>query len=122
MAHEDQYYGSDKLFTLKNASDPLRMHEVLAPELHRWEAPDARLAALRLEVLRRRKQRCVLRYELDVENAAGRHTTNLIGKVYKAGAGEPVADLMQQLWDAGPKPIGQRNESAHVGFVADDDN
>ena len=101
MAHEDQFYGSDKLFTLKSASDPRRMHEALAPELHRWESAGARLAELRLEVLRRRKQRCVLRYQLDVDDDRGRHTTNLIGKVYKSGAGEPVADLMQLLWDAG---------------------
>jgi Ser/Thr protein kinase RdoA (MazF antagonist) len=43
----------------------------------------------------------VLRYELDVTGESGVRTTNLIGKVYKAGAGEPVADLMQRLWDAG---------------------
>ncbi len=101
MNHDDSFYGTDKLFTLKDASDPRRMREVLEPELARWESPDTRLTHLEVEVLRRRKQRCVLRYRLHTETAGERRVTSLIGKVYKGDAGEPVTDLMQKLWVAG---------------------
>ena len=99
---EDREYVSDKLFTLKDASDPARMRAVLAPELPHLLGPAVQLASLDVQVLRRRKQRCVLRYRLHGTNEAGAaQTLSLIGKVYKADAGESVTQLMRQLWDAG---------------------
>jgi hypothetical protein len=54
MNIEDSFYGSDKLFTLKDASDAAVMRRMLGPELPRWAGADARLVDLQLEVLRRR--------------------------------------------------------------------
>jgi tRNA A-37 threonylcarbamoyl transferase component Bud32 len=101
MKAEDSFYGTDKLFTLKDASDAKVMRAVLEPELGRWAGADARLLELDLAVLRRRKQRCVLRYKLHYETAGERRTLSLIGKVYKGNAGEEVAELMRRMWDAG---------------------
>jgi Ser/Thr protein kinase RdoA (MazF antagonist) len=101
MSTEDRYYGTDKLFTLKDASDAAVMRAVLEPELPRWIGAGARLAALDIEILRRRKQRCVLRYVLHAEQGGTRRTLSLIAKVYKADAGGVVADLMHDLWRRG---------------------
>lgn len=101
MRIEDSYYGSDKLFTLKDASDPERMRAVLAQEVPAFLPADHRLAGLEVEVLRRRKQRCVLRYRMQLETPAGARTLPLIGKVYKADHGRPVTDLMRDLWAHG---------------------
>jgi len=101
MNIEDTFYGTDKLFTLKDASDPAAMRRILAPELPRWAGPEARFLAVQIEVLRRRKQRCVLRYRIQYELGGSTQTLSLIGKVYKANAGEQVAELMQRMWNAG---------------------
>jgi len=101
MNIEDTFYGTDKLFTLKDASDPAAMRRVLEPELGRWTAPEARFLDLQVEVLRRRKQRCVLRYRIQYELQGAVRSLSLIGKVYKANAGEQVAELMQRMWGAG---------------------
>jgi tRNA A-37 threonylcarbamoyl transferase component Bud32 len=101
MSTEDAFYGTDKLFTLKDASDVARMRAVLQPELPRIVGPGARLEELRIEVLRRRKQRCVLRYRLRCEQDGERRDVSLIAKVYKADAGEEVTLLMRELWQHG---------------------
>jgi aminoglycoside phosphotransferase (APT) family kinase protein len=99
---EDREYVSDKLFTLKDASDSARMRRVLEPELPHLLGPGCQLAALDIQVLRRRKQRCVLRYRLQGPDGTGTpRAVSLIGKVYKADAGEAVTQLMRLLWDAG---------------------
>jgi len=117
MSTEDSYYGSDKLFTLKDASDPTRMRSVLEPELGRWVGPGARLVDLEIDVLRRRKQRCVLRYALHCEHEGAPRHLSFIAKVYKADAGEAVTALMRQLWDHG----FDRHAADHVSIpeVAD---
>ena len=101
MNIEDSFYGSDKLFTLKDASDPARMRDVLASELASELGPDSRLERVDVEVLRRRKQRCVLRYRLHVESTGGRREIPLIGKVYKGDHGEQVTGLMREMWRQG---------------------
>jgi aminoglycoside phosphotransferase (APT) family kinase protein len=98
---EDSFYGSDKLFTLKDASDAARMQHVLSNELPLFASGGARLLGVEVEVLRRRKQRCVLRYRMTVEDGAGRRIWPVIGKVYKADQGEAVTDLMRRLWEQG---------------------
>jgi hypothetical protein len=99
---EDRDYVADKLFTLKDASNAARMRRVLEPELPHLFGPGSQLAELEVQVLRRRKQRCVLRYRLHGTDGTGApRTVSLIGKVYKADAGESVTQLMRQLWDAG---------------------
>jgi len=99
MQHDDTYYGIDKLFTLKDARDPARMRAALAAEMP--ELGGDALAAVDIETLRRRKQRCVLRYRVHLDTPSGRETRPWIGKVYKADAGAPVAELMRLLWEAG---------------------
>lgn len=100
MQHDDAYYGNDKLFTLKDARDPVRMRNALAAELPPGTVP-GELTKIEIETLRRRKQRCVLRYRVHSEGEAGAHSQNWIGKIFKADAGAPVTDLMRLLWDAG---------------------
>jgi tRNA A-37 threonylcarbamoyl transferase component Bud32 len=101
MNIEDSFYGTDKLFTLKDASDAERMRRVLSGALPSLAPADAVLARVDVQVLRRRKQRCVLRYRLHHEWGGTTHTRTLIGKVYKADQGEQVTDLMRLLWDHG---------------------
>jgi aminoglycoside phosphotransferase (APT) family kinase protein len=101
MQHDDAYYGTDKLFTLKDARDPGRMRAALAAEMPHFWSPAGAPAGVDVEMLRRRKQRCVLRYRVHMQATDGRDTVSWIGKVYKADHGAPVADLMRQLWDAG---------------------
>lgn len=102
MSHEDQFYGNDKLFTLKDASDPARMRAVLEPQVPLLAGSSAAiLRDLDIDVLRRRKQRCVLRYVLHLDGEAGPRRISLIGKVYKGDSGEEVTELMHRLWRAG---------------------
>ena len=100
MSIEDTFYGSDKLFTLKDASNPTVMQRVLTAEVVPLLG-GARLESVEVEVLRRRKQRCVLRYRLHLEGAAGRRQLSLIGKVYKGDQGRQVTSLMHDLWAHG---------------------
>jgi tRNA A-37 threonylcarbamoyl transferase component Bud32 len=97
MQHDDAFYGTDKLFTLKDARDPERMRAALAAEMPGRPC----FLALEVETLRRRKQRCVLRYRAQMAGDAGPESHAWIGKVYKADAGAPVAGLMQELWQHG---------------------
>jgi Ser/Thr protein kinase RdoA (MazF antagonist) len=56
-----------------------------------------------IEVLRRRNQRCVIRYRVEILEAVTRQREEwrVIGKVYKAKRGERVFETMQQLWQNG---------------------
>lgn len=94
----DEFYGSDKLFTLKDASDPIVMRPILWETLrHRFPA-NATLQDVEITMIRRRKQRSVLRYIIRWNEADAKHQLSLIGKVFKADHGEPVAKFMEELW------------------------
>jgi tRNA A-37 threonylcarbamoyl transferase component Bud32 len=97
----EEFYGSDKLFTLKDASDPSIMLPILWESLRHRFAADADLAHLDIEMLRRRKQRSVLRYRLQWNANGARQDMSLIAKVFKADHGEPVARFMDDLWRHG---------------------
>lgn len=93
----------DKLYTLENALDEAHMLPVMAALL---QAQGARLQEVKrvdIEVMRRRNQRCVIRYRVRVRPQAGEQdeVLRLIGKVFKTGRGEPVYRHMRQLWDHG---------------------
>jgi tRNA A-37 threonylcarbamoyl transferase component Bud32 len=119
MNIEDSYYGSDKLFTLKDASNPSGMRDVLAAELRAFLGSDATLERVDVEVLRRRKQRCVIRYRLHIRQGGAAREISLIGKVYKGDHGEGVANLMREMWGKGfdrnaPDRISIPEVSAYV--------
>jgi tRNA A-37 threonylcarbamoyl transferase component Bud32 len=88
-------FKGDKLTTLPQARDPRFMQGVLAPFF--LETP---IDSVEVEILARRKRRCVLRYRLQSGDGTRKETT-LIAKVYKASRGAPVSALMQRLWQAG---------------------
>jgi aminoglycoside phosphotransferase len=81
----------DKLTTLATACDPEAMQVVLQRLLPEWGT----LAAVGVDILRRRRRRCVMRYRLQFE-PGGRPAT-LIGKVYRRDRGVPVHALMLEL-------------------------
>ena len=97
----EEFYGSDKLFTLKDASDSEIMMPILWESLRHRFAGDAEIASLDIEMLRRRKQRSVLRYRLHYQAGGARQEMSLIAKVFKADHGEPVAHFMDDLWRNG---------------------
>jgi tRNA A-37 threonylcarbamoyl transferase component Bud32 len=97
----DEFYGSDKLFSLKDASDPQIMMPILWDSLRHRFATDATPVGLDIEMLRRRKQRSVLRYRLRWNDRSGGGNAPFIAKVFKADHGEPVARFMDELWRNG---------------------
>ncbi len=93
----------DKLYTLETAMNEERMAEVFAPLLREYLGEAWRVEEVRIEVMRRRNQRCVLRYRvsaLDAQNGE-RLEWRVIGKVFKADRGEAVYENMRRLWDYG---------------------
>jgi aminoglycoside phosphotransferase (APT) family kinase protein len=81
----------DKLPTLAQACDPERMRALLVEILHAEG-----VAGVEVEVLHRRKRRCVLRYRVRWGAEAPREAS-CIGKVYAGDRGLPVYELMQAL-------------------------
>jgi tRNA A-37 threonylcarbamoyl transferase component Bud32 len=105
---------NDRLHTLSAALDPVGMREVLQPFAERLRGRSARIERIEIEVLRRRNKRCVQRYRLALSDGT---RLGLVGKVFKAGRGEPVFADMQELWRRGfarradepvsmPEPLG----------------
>lgn len=93
----------DKLFTLDRALDPGEMLEMLRQLALAHLPPGHEIRDLHIEVMRRRNQRCVIRYVLTVTDLRSGRTRpwRLVGKVYKANRGERVFDLMKRLWRNG---------------------
>ncbi|MCG3119078.1 MAG: hypothetical protein ALAOOOJD_01406 [bacterium] len=93
----------DKLYTLDIALDPQRMCQTFAPLVCNHFGENFEVRAVGIEIIRRRNQRCVIRYRVDAVNLATqqRHEWRVIGKVYKARRGEHVFETMQQLWKNG---------------------
>ena len=93
----------DKLYTLGAAMDESRMESVLAPMLRARFGSHVMVHGVQIEVLRRRNQRCVLRYQVNGFDAAAARDIKwrLIGKVFKANRGEVIFQYMKRLWDNG---------------------
>ncbi len=90
----------DKLYTLDEALNPERMRRELSEwSTEIWGKP-LRVAEVEPEVVRRRNQRCVIRYRISFAGEPEQVTT-LFGKVFKEGRGEAVFQKMQDLWRNG---------------------
>ncbi len=103
----------DKLYTLETAMNEERMVEVFMPLLQEFWGEAWRVESVRVEVMRRRNQRCVLRYRaqaLDTQSGQ-RLEWRVIGKVFKADRGEAVFENMRRLWQLGFSREAQDNIS-----------
>jgi len=105
---------NDKLYTLDAALDRDHMRRVLTPIVEARHAKPVRIESLGVEILRRRNQRCVVRYQMQLANGVPGplEPFNLIGKVFKESRGEPVFNDMQKLWSCGFR----RGKSAAVSM------
>lgn len=86
-----------KLPTLADASDPQRLREILTPVLQKQAGTPIRVEEVRVDTVRLRKRRGVLRYTVRVHQNGQEHTRGLYGKVYRFARGEPVWRLMEAL-------------------------
>ncbi|MDZ7291894.1 MAG: aminoglycoside phosphotransferase family protein [candidate division KSB1 bacterium] len=93
----------DKLYTLDIALDSQRMRQTFNALAREHFGEHVEVRHLSIEMLRRRNQRCVIRYFVDVFDpvAQWQKEWRIIGKVYKANRGERVFELMQELWEKG---------------------
>ncbi len=93
----------DKLYTLDAALDARRMSHTFASLAQEHLDDKLEVRHLDLEVIRRRNQRCVIRYIIDIYDPQSRRRREwrVIGKVYKANRGERVYATMKQLWANG---------------------
>jgi len=94
---------NDKLYTLDVALDGNAMRGHFTPLVHKFLGETLEVRRVGVEVLRRRNQRCVIRYLVDADDPQHDHhfQWRVIGKVYKARRGEHVFSVMQQLWKKG---------------------
>ena len=95
---------NDKLYTLKAALDKDKMRPVLQHLAQRFVDHRLQIHSLNVEVIRRRNQRCVIRYSLTIEPQSAKVRQlqwNVIGKVFKADRGERVFADMKLLWENG---------------------
>jgi len=92
----------DKLSTLNITLDQQRMRPVLASLAHEYLGETLDVRHVGIEVIRRRSQRCVIRYSVGALNAKKqRRDWRVIGKVYTPNRGERVFEVMQELWEKG---------------------
>jgi len=93
----------DKLYTLDIALDSQRMGRTFAALAPKHLGEGFQIREVGIEVIRRRNQRCVIRYRIDAGHAltGQRREWRVIGKVYKAKRGESVYAIMRQLWQNG---------------------
>lgn len=93
----------DKLFTLNMALDARHMSPTLTALARGQFGERTAVRSVAIEVIRRRNQRCVIRYRLELSEMGAQRAFawNVIGKVYKAERGEPVFQAMQELWRHG---------------------
>lgn len=90
----------DKLYTLATALEEEQMLAVFRPQVQARFGQAVEVSRVDIEVLRRRNQRCVLRYRVALAGAA-QPVWRVIGKVYKANQGRQVYDDMRMLWRHG---------------------
>jgi hypothetical protein len=93
----------DKLYTLETALDREKMFDVFAQLADEHWGQKSDVYDLRIEIMRRRNQRCVIRYIAGLygRREARRSQWRVVGKVYKANRGESVFELMKTLWQNG---------------------
>lgn len=93
----------DKLYTLDTALNAEKMRGYLAELARRYLGEELEVRQVKIEVIRRRNQRCVIRYIVETLDPRDQQRLDwrIIGKVYKAQRGERVHALMQRLWDNG---------------------
>ncbi len=104
MVEASSVFGlQDKLYTLDVALDGNAMREPFTALVHKYLDEALTVQRVGVEVLRRRNQRCVLRYLVEAHDPQHDHhfQWRVIGKVYKARRGERVYAAMQQLWEKG---------------------
>jgi tRNA A-37 threonylcarbamoyl transferase component Bud32 len=93
----------DKLYTLETALNESRMEAVFVQMMRQRFAQRVLINDMQIEIIRRRNQRCVLRYVINAY--LPKHLVNfkwrVIGKVYKASRGERVYADMLQIWENG---------------------
>lgn len=93
----------DKLYTLEVALDSQRMARTFAALAPEHFGQNVIIRDVAIDVIRRRNQRCVIRYRIEALEApfGQRREWRVIGKVYKAKRGESVYEIMRQLWQNG---------------------
>lgn len=93
----------DKLFTLDIALDPARMLPNIQKLADLRFNGLCQVLDLEIEVMRRRNQRCVIRYIIRLQDRRdGRQRIwRVVGKVFKQDKGEKVFNIMKGLWEAG---------------------
>lgn len=103
MAEASTAVFNDKLYTLEIALDGNAMRPPFQALVHKFLGESLQVRRVDVEVIRRRNQRCVLRYLVEADDPQHDHNFHwrVIGKVYKAKRGERVFGVMQQLWERG---------------------
>ncbi len=93
----------DKLYTLDLALDEQKMLPNLQKLAQKQFNGTHEVSKIKIDVMRRRNQRCVIRYIATVEDRSQkrRFEWRIIGKVYKANKGERVFRMMKELWQYG---------------------
>jgi Ser/Thr protein kinase RdoA (MazF antagonist) len=96
----DETVVDTQLESLEETLDPVRMRGVLEPLVaeHRGRGRGLAIRSLRVEVVRQRLKRCVLRYHIQLSDGGRR---NLYGKVFRPGFGEAIYEKSQALWRRG---------------------
>lgn len=93
----------DKLYTLESVLNEERMETVFAGMMCERFGRRVLINGIETEILRRRNQRCVLRYAIEayMPEQLIKFKWRVIGKVYRASRGERVFADMKQLWENG---------------------
>ncbi len=93
----------DKLYTLDIALEAEKMKAPFTALAHKYLGEEMDVRRVNIEVIRRRNQRCVIRYIVETFDPREQQRLDwrVIGKVYKARRGERVHELMQRLWENG---------------------
>jgi len=91
-----------ELDSLPRVLDAGAMREVLARVCAARGDAATSIRSLEVEVLRRRLKRCVVRFHLELERGGGPPVAlRVIGKVFRAGLGEPIHAKLRGLWERG---------------------
>jgi hypothetical protein len=93
----------DKLYTLEIALEAEQMKAPFTMLARKCLGEEMEVRNIQVEVIRRRNQRCVIRYRVETFDPREQQRLDwgVIGKVYKARRGERVYRLMQRLWENG---------------------
>lgn len=112
----------DKLVTLQDTLDTDRMQQEFQNYSREIWGEQKQIHKVAVEVVRRRNQRCVMRYIIEMDGPAGGSVrTTLFGKVYKEARGRPVFQKMRDLWANGFAPNNGSMISMPKPYVFMDD-